>query len=108
MQILKTIGKVLLLFLSILIVFVSPAAFTPAVFLSFAMLLVAGAIGAYGQVYFAMILIGLSLLAIVLSPLFEVISSHLSYALAALGIFIVGCAGVVLGMYRSRRHVPIT
>ena len=105
MQTLKTVGKRFLLFVSVLCIFTSPAAFTPSVFLSFALLLVAAVLGAYGQIYFALTLVVLSLVAIMISPIFDILITGIDYAMIALVPLITACGGIVWGMYRSGKHV---
>jgi uncharacterized membrane protein AbrB (regulator of aidB expression) len=78
------------------------------VFLSFALLLVAAVLGAYRQIYFALTLVGLSLVAVMISPIFEILITNVNHAMIALAPLITACGGIVLGMYRSRKHVQIT
>ena len=108
MWILENIGKGLLLLISVICVFVSPAAFTPAVFLSFALMPVAGFMAIYGRTYLAIMMLCLSSIAVSLSPITDVLLNSLSNALFALVPVILGYSGLMLGIYNSRRHVPAT
>ncbi len=108
MRILEKIGKGLLLFISIICVYASPAAFTGAVFLSLAFMLVAGAMAVYGHIYFAIMMLCLSSIAVSLSPITDVLLNSISNALFALVPVILGYGGLMLGIYRLRRHVPST
>ena len=85
MKILENIGKGLLLFISMICVVGSSGVFTPAVFLSFAFMPVAGVIAAYGHFYFAIIMICLSSVAISVSPIRDILFVSLNSALLALG-----------------------
>lgn len=105
---LENIGKGLLLLISIICVFVSPAAFTPAVFLSFAFMPVAGVMAIYGHFYFAIMMLCLSSITVSLSPITDVLLNSISNALYALVPVILGYSGLMLGIYKLRRHVPAT
>ena len=108
MRILENIGKGLLLFLSIICVFGSPAAFTPAVFLSFSFMPVAGIMAVYGRFYFAIMMLCLSSIAVLLSPITDILLNNISNTLFALVPVILGYSGHMFGIYKLRRHVPAT
>ena len=108
MRILENIGKGLLLFISIICVFGSPAAFTPAVFLSFAFMPLAGIMAVYGRLYFAIAMLCLSSIAVSLSPITDILLNNISNTLFALVPVILGYIGLMLGIYKSGRHVPVT
>ena len=108
MKILENIGKGILLFISIICVFGSPAVFTPAVFLSFAFMPIAGVTAYYGHFYFAIMMLCLSSIAISLSPITDILLNSISNALVALVLVILGYSGLMLGIYKLRRRVPAT
>jgi hypothetical protein len=108
MKILEIIGKGLLLSISFLCLFVSPAAFTPAVFLSFALMPVAGAMAFYGHINFSILILCSTSIAIVLSPITEIIFESMINALMALTPVILGYGGVMLGVQKLQRHDSIT
>ena len=108
MRILENIGKGLLLFISIICVFGSPAAFTPAVFLSFAFMPVAGIMAGYGRFYFAIMMLCLSSIAVSLSPITDILLNSISNTLFALVSVILGYGGLALGIYKLRKNVPVT
>jgi cadmium resistance protein CadD (predicted permease) len=95
MRILENIGKGLLLFTSIICVFGSPAAFTPAVFLSFAFMPVAGIMAIYGHFYIAIMILCLSSIAVSLSPITDILLNNISNALFALVPVILGYSGLI-------------
>jgi len=108
MKILGNIGKGLLLFISIICAIGSPAVFTGAVFFSFAFMPVAGVMAIYGHIYFAIVMLCLSSIAVSLSPITEILLNSISNTLFALAPVILGYGGLMLGIYKSRRHVPVT
>ena len=89
--------KVVLVLLSVICVWFSPAPFTPAVFLSFFLLLIAGVLGSTGSVFIAIVLLGFNSLAIALSPI-EILGGSLKWALVAVSCYLVGFAGLALGI----------
>lgn len=98
----------LLLFISILCTFASPAAFTPAVFLSLGLMPVAGVMGAYGHIYFALIMLCLSSVAVSISPISEDLFAGVEYGLITLLPMIIGFGGAALGVYRLRQGGRLT
>ena len=108
MRILENIGKGLLLILSMICVVGSSGVFTPAVFLSFAFMPVAGVMAAYGHFYFAIIMLCLSSVAISVSPIRDILFISVNNALFALVPVILGYGGLMLGIYQLRKHVPVT
>ena len=88
--------------------FGSPAAFTPAVFLSFAFMPLAGIMAVYGRLYFAIAILCLSSIAVSLSPITDILLNNISNTLFALVPVILGYIGLMLGIYKSGRHVPVT
>ncbi len=108
MGILEKISKGLLLFISVVCVYASPAAFTGAVFLSFALMPVAGVMAIYGHIYFAIIMLLLSSIAIMISAISDVLFISVHNALFTLVPVILGYGGLALGLYKLKKNVPVT
>jgi len=108
MKTLKIIGKSLLLTISVVCFIISPAAFTPAVYLSFAFMLIAGVMGYYGDIKFSISILCLSSIAIALSPITELMFESKTTIIVASTTIIIGYVGLMLGVIKLKQHGSIT
>ena len=95
-----SILKMILVLLSVVCVWFSPAPFTPAVFLSFFLLCIAGIFGASGSFVTAVLILGFNSLAIALSPI-EILDGSLKWTLIAVSCYLVGFGGLVMGLRKK-------
>lgn len=93
----------LLTTLSVICVVLSPAVFTPAVFLSLGLLIISGILGAMGHLEVATVNFFISMLACIVSPLLDTAISSSQWALGFLIPFLVGLTGLLYGIQRLRR-----
>ena len=80
-------------------VWFSPAPFTPAVFLAFVLLPIAGTFGVSGSFVTAVSILGFSSLAIALSPI-EILDGSLKWTLIAVSCYLIGFGGLIMGLRR--------
>lgn len=104
---LRIFPKILLVALSLFCVIGAPAAFTPVVVLAAVLMVLSGAIGYAGHIKLAVVNLGLTALAISLSPLTDFDNFSHSITLTALYLtpFLTGFGGVVLGVWRVTRAI---
>lgn len=108
MRILENIVKGLLVLISLFCVYSSPAAFTPIVFLSIALMPVAGLLGASGRIYIALVILGLSTIAISVSPISDTFFFNMNFILYLLVPTSLGIGGIAFGVRRLKQNVPTT
>ncbi|NQZ07099.1 MAG: hypothetical protein HRT35_08055 [Algicola sp.] len=93
------IASSLLVILAIICALLSAAPFTPAVFVSLVLMIIAGIYGFYRHFVTATVLLCFGSLAVILSPVMTAQSGLIWLVLVA---YVVGLAGVVWGLWKAK------